>query len=585
MAFQLPTLRRLEPAAPTSVGRVDTRVADTSAASNAMTKAIGGIGESVYKAVDQADENAATLAATRAGLEYGARYKSELSRIQQIKGDPTEAYSKFDEQATEWANEVSKRYEGASPRVRDAVSQRLQKSNWELADNRQMAQASQYAKYDNETTDASVKLKIDNALTGIETLDASSPEAFRSSLVPLQMQINGIKEDRIGKGKRDGLVTIDADGNEKYSFQVKEQIRKDVSEVIENSVKTLNAVGKTAEAKALMEEYGDQLTAKSRVDLIKGTKESAKTNESLVLASKFYGLPPDVAMARLEKENVDPEVKEKAQANLSTHFKRLDDMKDLRAKQSFEQVATYVSKTKILDLNSLENDQVYIRMKSSMTEKDREAIRQMVEAPKSSDQSVKMKAYDQLFDGNFSGMTYSQLKAQTRGLNKEDADMFEKAWRTENDDTQVEKRQQIKYMGTQLRAQMQAEGLIKKNTYGRFENKDEIAYTNASNRLMETINTLPRNASIADQNIFIRKFVQEELLKKTFTPPVVAPRLKSSPASSSPAPKTPALTPVTPDQTNKFFADFKTQTGRVWNSRNPDDMKAFNAFKARGGTP
>ena len=587
MAVQLPTLSRFNAQAPASVGRVDTTVADTSVAQRTMDRAIGGTLETSFKAVETMDENAASLAATRAGLEYSARYKSELAKLQKLKGDPTESYATFDNDAKTWGDEISKQFEGASPRVRQAVADRIQKSNWELADNRQMAQATQFAKYDNETTDSAVRLKIDNALTGIETLDASSPEAFRGSIVPLQMQINGIKDDRIAKGKRDGLVRVDENGNEIYSLQVREQIRKDVSEVVENSVKTLNAVGKTAEAKALMEEYGDQLTAKSRVDLIKGTKESAKTNEALVLASQFYSMPPDVAMARLEKTNADPDVKEKAQANLSTHFKRLDDMKDLRAKQTFEAVATYVGKSKFVDANSLEDDEVFKRSSPNMTEKQRESIRQMIEAPKTSDESVKAKAYEKLFDGGFTNMTYSELKDQTRGLSKEDAAMFEKSWQTANDDTQVEKRQQTVYMGSQLRMQMQADGLIRKNQYGRFENKDEIAYTQASNRLMEVINTLPRNASITDQNKFVRDFVDTALKGEVFKTSVTAPKLQSKPSApqASALKPTPAPKPVTQDQTSKFMADFYSANGRPWSSRNPDDLKAFNAFKARGGTP
>ena len=585
MAVQVPTLQRLAPSAPASAGRIETTVADTSVASQAMNKGIGQVLETSYKAFEAMDENAANLAGTRAGLEFGTRYKVELGKLEKLKGDPTEAYAKFDQDSTDWENEINEKYKGASSRVRAAVQDRMNKTKWELADRRQLAQATQYGKYDQETTDASVKLKIDNALVGIETLDASTPENFRSSVVPLQMQINGIKDDRIGKGKRDGLVRIDADGNETYAPQLREQIRKDISEVIENSIKTLNAVGKTNEAKALMDEYGDQLTAKSRVDLTKGTKDSKITNDSLMLATQFYNLPPDVAMARLEKTNADPEVKEKAQANLSTHFKRLDDMKDLRAKQNYESAATYIGKSKFTDVNDLENDEIFKRLSPGMTEKQREALRQMVEAPKSSDDNVKSKAYDKLFDGSFTGMSYADLKDQTRGLNKEDAGMFEKAWKTANDDTQVEKRQQTTYMGTQLRMQMQEAGLIRKNSYGRYENKDEIAYTRASNKLMDVLNTLPKNASMADQNKFVREFVQRDLLGKVFEPAPTAPKLQSSPSTpqGSALKAVPPPQPLTQDQTSKFMADFARDNGRNWSSRNPDDMKAYNAFKARGG--
>ena len=583
MAIQVPQLQRLAPAAPATAGRIETQVADTSVAQATMNKSVTSVLDTGMKVANVMEDNAASLASTRAGLEFGTRYKVELNKLESYKGDPTEAYSKFDEQSAGWENEVSEKYAGASERVRAAVQERIQKTKWELADKRQMNQASQYAKYDQETTDASVKLKIDNALTGIETLDASSPEAFRTSVIPLQMQINGIKDDRLAKGKRDGLVRVDENGNLDPSPQVKEQIRRDVSTVIENSIKTLNAVGKTEEAKALMDEYGDQMTAKDRVELSKGTKESKVTNDSLVLASQFYGLPPDVAMARLEKTNASPEIKEKAQANLSTHFKRLDDMKDLRSKQNFESLATYVGKSTHIDVNELENDEVYKRLSPNMTEKQRESIRQMLEAPKTSDESVKAKAYEKLFNGEFTGMSFADLKDQTRGLSKPDAKVFETAWRTSNDDTQPEKRQQTTYMGTQLRMQMQEAGMIKKNSYGRFENKDEVKFTRVSNKLMDVLQHLPKNASMVDQNKFVRDFVQAELKGQVFEPTPVAPKLQSAPAAQQGSQLKPApAVPVTQEQTAKFMADFSAKNGRLWNSRNKADMDAFNKFRAGG---
>lgn len=591
MAIQIPTLNRIQKADQASVGQVSTQVADTSAPQQVINKAVSGFGEAAMKYVDQQEQNAATLAGTKAGLDFGAKYKGELRRLKGMKGDPTEPYAKLDEDSTTWENEVLGQYEGASERTKQAVRENILKTRWQLQDDRQTSQALQRQVYDKETTNASVSLKKDNALGSIETLNAATPEDFRSSLIPFQLQLNGIRDDRVAEAKRNGLIRTDEFGNITYEDpQFKEQYRKDVSETIENSVKTLNAVGKTAEAKALMEEYSEQLTAKTRADLAKGTKESGDDNQAYLIASKYQNMPLDVALSRIAALPGDTgeqlKIKDKAMAHVETFAKRMDQAKKMRSEQSREQLAKYIDKSRPIDVNELENDEIYKRLKGTLSSKDDEAIRQKIEQPKSSDLTVKAKVFDMAFSGELTGMRVDELDSHMVGLSKADRVVVERSWRNANDETNGEKNAATRYMGTTLKMQMQEAGIIKVNAYGKYSNNDQVKYTRAQTRLIDKIDSLPKNTSMADQNRIVQQFVQDELKSGVFdvnAPLPAQQKIKSAP----PVPRKdlevntppPAPRSITPDEQAKFRADFKAKNGRTWTATRADDVAAYMAFK------
>jgi len=586
MAVQIPTLRRVGAPEPQSVGRMDVDLPDTVKPQAAINTAIENFAQAEIKVINKAEDDAIDLTATRAAAEYESKYKVELGKAKLVEGDPTEVYSKFDEDEKTWQDEILNRYEGASERTKEAIRNRMQKTSWSLLDQKEVSRALQYSKFDESTTTAAIKLKQDNMLSAVEIIDAKNPESFMG----LRQAVADIQEIRYGRGSRNGLMIEDEDGNKKPTKTLQLQIKKDLSEGLTNAISTLNAVGKVDEAQMLMDEYKEVLTADDQMKLTKENKSSAINNQALMEIEKVKFLSNDEAMSKLDKIS-NLEVREKAQEKLDALQRRKENAVEREQKVTYENLADYVKGKDFLTVSELEEDPVFRGKADRLSAKGRKDIEAMIEKPKESNPVVLEAAYNKLFTPQFANMTYPELMETTAGLSEKHKTMFEKKWQDAKEQTAPEQRQMIQYMGKSLERELLRTNIVKSQRSGRGLTKESVKKKNQIySEMMEAIDSFPPGYTPLQQEKWVKDYVTSYIKEEAFTGSSSSPpRFQSAPPASRGTVTPPkaderkeqgATRKLTPAEKQEAAVAWLAAKGRPWSSKTDTVMELGKVYEA-----
>ena len=584
MAVQIPTLKRLGPQEPTSVGRVQTDLPDSTRAVAQTSQALQQVAETTTKYIEEEEKNASDLVATRAAVDYEVKYKTELAKLKAIKGDPTTAYAEFDQKSAEWESEVLTNYEGTSDRTKQAIRERITKSKLLNRDNRAVSEALQYSAFEKNTTDEAVKLEQEGVSEAAETFNAADP----NSILGIQMRINAIRDLRIESGRRTKLVTKNEKGEDNYSEALKMQMKEDVSEALKNTIQNLSGTGKTEEAKLLLERYSDQILAKTKASLYKTNEESQAKTQALVWADKLKRLPDDQQLQAAESQIKDVEVRQKAMQFLDDRRRQFSNFKTQAQKDTYEDLARYTAGKNFVSSQQMKDDPIIKQAieDERISVKQLGSLEKMVEKPASSNPKVMEKYYDAVFDQKLVGMSFGDISEMTAGMSEKHSNAAMKEWEEANKETGAARSKMIGYMGKRLKEKLQLAGGIKKDVYGRYSNKEEIKYLQAKEQLMGALDTLPANASVDVQEKWVDGLVTSYMKKEVFTGlGDVKPRFRGGapPVQASPVgvkPKDAAEAPtLTPNDRSAWIKKFYLE-----NKAAPKTSKELNDFyKAKGG--
>jgi hypothetical protein len=529
MAVQIPRLQRIAPQAPESVGRIETKLPDISNAGASFSKALTDSGKAIDEHVYEVEKQAAELDATKGANDYEVAYKTEKEKLKGIDGNPTEAYSKFDQDSQKWMNDIRDKYKGSSELVKQRLEAKLQSTHESLRVARSVDEAVQYNAYEKKTTDSTISLAKEGAISALEIYNVNDPD----TILPFTEQIARMKDTRVASGERTGLVTRDAKGERVYSASLDMQMKKDVSDTIKDAVEILNAKGMIAESESLMERYKDDILADTKSSLAKSTKSSLERTEALNLASTLYGFPPDVQLKKLdEMTNLSPAIKDKARKALDTHARIYENAKRRASDSSFEEVAQYLRKKEeggnpLLTVDQLENDPVFNRAANRMTDAKRKALYKLVEAPAKSDPITLEKMYESVNNRELRGMSMADFEENVAGLTKTDKNKFRKMWENSNLETESEESRRISFTGKELKEQMIAAKLLKPNQYGKLTTKDRIKYTQAMDAMTVAMEDL-KGAGPAEQRKWVKDYTVRVLKDGIKEPVTTTEKIEST---------------------------------------------------------
>lgn len=538
---QIPQVDRFQPVDTPSIGRAEINVPNGQPMVAATANAIGSVINEADDYFTKVENHTINVKSTEAGLQYEAKLKSEAAKLKNIQGDPTKAYADFDEKTKEWQQEILDGQDNLSPKLERAIRERLAKVDMMQSAHRAVSQQIQFGKYRTAVRDGDVKLGQDGMLDAIDGVDVKDPKTF----IPLKLQANRVQDAILDHAEATGLATKEVDENGVVHYkniapQTMELIKQRQSEGIRNVVATLNNTGKVDEAKKIMEDYNDVLTAPIKTKLMNDHKDAIVKNQAYAEVAKVDGLSPDDQMARLDKLP-EGDVKQKAKSILATNIRQDEQAKEIAGKQTFETASQYLRDKGFSTIDQMKNDPRVANWISSgrMNQKQIDALEEQVVAPKHSDPKVMGKLYDKMSDGSLSNMSYGELQDALAGASQKDRDKVTKRWEDGRSQTGAEKRQMTSYMGTRLKSEMQSAGVIGKNQFGKYTNDDEIKYTRAYDQMLDAIDTYKPGISQTEQNKYVQQFVIDMVKKQEFkgaqtdkiksAPPSVAPVLSATP--------------------------------------------------------
>lgn len=550
MAVQVPSLQRMNPQDTASVGRIGVSAPDLAKPMEMQAKAADSLVDTTGKVVQQQVQLAADTTATQAANEMHQYLETGLqgpNGAKWQKGDPTDVYKTFDANEEKKAQEIQDRYKDASDETQSAISRKIGATRAMFFDRKTTARGLQSDNYQISVTNDAVELAKNDMMDATAHLDP----ADGNTLVPMDQAMNRIYDLRVKSGLKNGSVKpvldpkgeIDPDtGTTKvigYDMDpsLKLQLAKDRSDGIYKAINNLSASGDVDGAKFLTEKYQQYLDpvnrAKAEEKTVKASVDATASQE----ARKVQNMPPEQAMTALSKID-DPKVREKAMANLATFNRQMETAKKQSEDKNYNIAGKAIidrqnSGQPFTDVNDMLSNPSIKRVWDNIQDpKKKMALEHLVDAPKESDHTQLNKAYNVLYENadaggtSLRGMSPGDFNQLMAGLNKSDRNIFEKNWRNVNSQTPGEQNQMVKNMGSQLTKELQTLGYVKKNDFGKYSNADQVKLNQANDELVASLDKLPQNLSLKEQNAYVQKLAATKKSGEVFNPSAAVDRPK-----------------------------------------------------------
>lgn len=558
MAVQVPTLNRNAEQDQASTGRVDFKPIDTSAGNNLVNKAANSLADKVGDFVVAEQKNTADTKANEAAVKYHQYLEQAFEGdggVKYVKGDPTDAYKQFDENSKNKYNEILNENPDLPSYTKDAIKAKLGGVVAKFYDKKTTAFGKQSADYTTSVTNSAVDIGKQGLLDATTGYDPSKPE----TQVAFEKQLMEIEDLRTKEGLKNGTAKEikDADGKVigyKNDPILNRQLAKDLSDGVYGAINNLNAAGDVETAKHLTEKYKQYLDIGNRAKIEKETLKASQDADAKDAFSSVQSLPAAQAMASLEKIK-DPDVQEKAMKLLDDYQRRQKNALDRGQKNNYDAAANYVldrqKNNPFVSASEMEDDPMIKRLmgigeQDRMDPKQRLALQHLVQQPKESDISKLSEVQQMMIDGKFKGMSAQEFNLNVASLNKSDRTRITTQWMKQNDSSKTGEAQEVKWMGTRLREEMNNAGLIKRNAFGKYSNTDINKITAATNDLIDGHDKLPPGLSLKDQNDYVKKFVADHLKEGGAIPQAPVP-IKFNGGGSKPTPSVAPISAVKPD--------------------------------------
>ena len=529
--------------------RINLKVQDSSSAILNQTGAIKNIGDKVGDIYQNYENDKIDQLSTEAEGEYQAWNKQKLAQIKAYEGDPTDAYVEYEKEATKKRQDILDKRPDLNERVKRHLTSRLdgtiKKANVESTYQRGMQQEV----YSNNVFESGVKLKKDSLPVTAGYVQAGVPDSYA-------MFDDGMSEIKTMISKRGlakGTVTRLPDDAEKYthsyrdddgklvkvsmSDMAKQRVAKELSEGVRSSIDTMIASGNIETAKEMQEKYKGYLDPKAAVVIANKFKTAGRKDEAYNVIGTLRGKSDEAQIQAVEKIT-DPELKSEVLKIKDADDRRVQHMKDRKAKANYETLANNVlekmnSDQPYFGVADLENDPVYKQTFDNMTAKQKKAVIEMVESPKDSSPSSELRVQN-LFLGTdnkqLETITPAEFAEYTTGLSKADKTKYNGMFMSMRTQTEGEKRATYSQAGNMLRDQLIADKHISRNTFGKIAGKDEITLIKANQKLMEHLSSQYGTFKPEQLQKFVKDFSAAEIKGKVFNP---EPRNITRPKSDS----------------------------------------------------
>ena len=502
MPVQVPTLERFAPQQPQSVGRIDYKPMDATQGQAMQSNAVEKLGTTAIGVYEKYEKQAGDTESEKAATELHRHLEQKLEGpggAKHWKGDPTEAYKKYDDEEKTKYEEITNRYKDSSDTTRRLVEEKLASVRLKFDDRRTTAFGSQTSIYEAGVAKDAIDVSIEDMVHDTAHLDVTDPH----TTIPLDRSISKIIDQHYALGEKQGTVV-----NGVASPSVKLDIARSVSKGIYGAIDNLNAAGDVDGAKFLLEKYKDKLDVKSRANAEEKTKKAYDEQKADQEFAKVRGLEKDKAFAALDKIK-DDNIREKAIANLDTYHRHAENMQKREQDDNFERSAKIVFDKErtgdpFLTVNDMESDPRIKKYLDKMAPNQVEHLRKMIDVPNESDEDAKTEALDLIATNQLTNIKAADLPGITADLNDHDRNLFTNEWIKANTDTEPEVRSRTKFMLPQLTKQLESIGYIKKNREGKYSKEDEKRNNDARTELIIETNAMPKGMSISDQEQWVK---------------------------------------------------------------------------------
>lgn len=545
MAIQLPKIDRIAPQQSAPSDKLTVSIPDFTKAADIQGAATDKLAAQAQKFAEDREDQAIETHATQKANEYYNFVEQQIEGKNGLKyqdGDPTAAYDKFNETIHQKVDEYLSDESGLSERAKLTLAQKLQEVQQRTHYKAATIYGSLYDSYATRVTNDGVDLEKRGLTDATSYIQKDDP----NSLTHFDLGVQKIIDLRFKNGERVGTVTKDADGNYIPNPSVQLQVAKDLSEGVTNAVENLVVSGRLDEAEILREKYGKYIDPVNSKKLTKSTEVAVKKNLAFTMLDTVRDMPQEKAMDKID-DIKDPEVRQTVEKLYNDHLTRKASIINNSSKTNYNEAANFIlqkqnSGNPFVSTTEMENDPYVSKLLPKITDaKQKKALYAAISPPKESNVSDKNTLYDDLFAGNFKGMSFQDLNEKMAHLNKADRALFEKKFAAINTETGGEENQRLKLMGGELKNQMQRLGLVKKNQYGKYDNKTEVKIAEARQQMLDQMDKFPPGMSHSEVIKEVTKFATAlktgEVYKKPeaveLPPPPKNPNVSKKPGITS----------------------------------------------------
>lgn len=419
MAIQLPEVKRIEPDQTSSVGRIQANVPNPQ---RDLAEGQAGIdsvaGQAIKYRNQQADQTANSIA-TNQENEAAQRFKLIMEGdpergiigAKYSKDNPDLVHADVDRKMQDTLKELSSAPDGQewSTETQNLVNIRLNRKAEELRLQQLTEYGAQKMKFDDNGTETSVKLNQQAMPDSSTHIDPESiARGDRSTLGPIETNLNSLRQARIEQGIRYGADHENENGQDHYraadgtlkavdlSPSTKLAILQDRSTGIHDTIDNLIKTGATdpqalAKAKVLMDQYGAQIETHKQGPLNQEYLKSENNLKATTLARKIQDLPVAQIKDAIAKES-NPFVAEMAEKKAADHSRYMEAMTKQKESQNyrvaFTQADALLKADPATTWSMAQTDPKIQSSLGSTTPSQRRALEAMFNPPKVSDQGA-----------------------------------------------------------------------------------------------------------------------------------------------------------------------------------------------------
>lgn len=585
MPIQIPQLKRIDPQAPISVGRLDANIPSGARDLSQTTSALTELGMQAIKYRNQVADQQADTVATTAENEFEQRWKigmygdpeSGALGLKYQKGNPTDLYKGFDDTMEGHLKELSSN-DKWDTETQNLVNRRLGYKAQQLQLQTLTEYGAQQTKYDDSQTSSGVKLNQDalpDATTYIHPGDDST-------FGPLQGRLKAIRDLRIAQAIRYGSAQEDVNGEASYTTadgtvknvtlgpSVQLQIKKDMSEGLYQAMDNLIKTGALDKAEAMKEKYNDYLDPIKRNRIAKEFEAADVKSEAFDLADQAKGKSPDQIAKLLD--GVSPEIRHKSLQYISDNLRYQENIRKQSEQANYrtlwKQTEAFKMKNPEATQSDLEAQPFYAHLWRNVNPGQLKSTHDIVAPPKVSDQKSLSRVQNVLAgnDPEFPDVRSIPPERQAEilsGLNQSDRTYWGRKLGAFTSQTGAQETQQHQHAMQELKSQAFNLGMIRAdNGFNSDVQKGGSEAAKLGQFQIEFTHTLDKRGPMSPTEIqdAAVNFLIAKSKGQNFALP---PKPKFQGNQNSPSTETSGAPPASPVQSRaKALKDFTGQNGR-----------------------
>lgn len=415
MAVQIPQIQQINrsPARSKNV-RIQGQVQDNSASIlQAGQQNVGLVQDYLEVEQKQKDETVDKLS-YEAEQEYTRWNTQELQKLKNYQGDPTDAYVEYDKQSQQKMQDIISARGDLGQDVKDRLTQRMSKVYDRQYNGALRQRGAQVETYKNNLFESTVQLKSNSLSDNAGMVQEGNPGSFfmfdenlqdMNTVIAKRHEETGLATRLPDDAKKFDFAYTDDEGNKvklSLSNMSKERMAVESSKGVSQAIDSLLAAGYTDKAKMMMDRYEGYVDSRTKAKLNKKFDQADVDAEAYDIINKLRTKTPEQQLEAMEKMP-SGELRDKVLSIRDANQRRLDNMRKRQHTANYERLSATVrekmsSGQPFFGIADLENDPTFKETFDNMSEKQRQAIVNLVEPATKSKTSDLIRVQNDLND-------------------------------------------------------------------------------------------------------------------------------------------------------------------------------------------